>query len=43
MLLSIAQGRVSALRARIRKLIVNPDERLSFCRQLDPSISHWEQ
>ena len=33
MLVSLAQGRVSALRARIRKLIVNPNERVSFCQQ----------
>ena len=33
MLVSLAQGRVSALRARIRKLIVNPNERVPFCQQ----------
>jgi len=33
MLVSLAQGRVSAPMACIRKLIVNPNERVPFCQQ----------
>ena len=39
LLVSLAQGRVSALRAGIRKLIVNPNERVSFQQRWNHNIS----